>query len=85
MGYEQQDRDEEEELSWKRELQDQGLLVTDVRDRQYFKSIYFREPGGTLFEIATDPPGFTWDESEEKLGQALKLINFKFLTLSFIC
>ena len=42
-------------------------------DRTYFHSIYFREPGGVLFEIATDPPGFSSDESVELLGEALKL------------
>jgi glyoxalase family protein len=42
-------------------------------DRQYFRSIYFREPGGVLFEIATDPPGFTFDEAPEELGHHLKL------------
>ena len=50
-----------------------GLQVTGVRDRQYFRSIYFREPGGVLFEVATDPPGFTADEPLESLGEALKL------------
>jgi glyoxalase family protein len=47
--------------------------VTDVRDRQYFKSIYFREPGGVLFEIATMRPGFPVDEPVPELGSALKL------------
>ena len=42
-------------------------------DRQYFHSIYFREPGGVLFEIATDPPGFSVDESPDELGSDLKL------------
>jgi glyoxalase family protein len=42
-------------------------------DRQYFHSIYYREPGGVLFEIATDPPGFAIDEPLENLGQRLKL------------
>ena len=50
-----------------------GLNVTPVLDRTYFHSIYFREPGGVLFEIATDPPGFTLDETIESLGEALKL------------
>jgi glyoxalase family protein len=50
-----------------------GVQVTDVRDRTYFRSIYFREPGGVLFEIATDGPGFTVDESPAGLGSALKL------------
>jgi glyoxalase family protein len=50
-----------------------GAQVTEVRDRQYFRSIYFREPGGVLFEIATVPPGFTIDETLPCLGQDLKL------------
>jgi glyoxalase family protein len=50
-----------------------GLNVTPVLDREYFHSIYFREPGGVLFEIATLPPGFTIDEPLEKLGESLKL------------
>ena len=47
--------------------------VSPVLDREYFRSIYFREPGGVLFEIATDPPGFATDEAPETLGTALKL------------
>jgi glyoxalase family protein len=47
--------------------------VTDVRDRCYFTSIYFREPGGVLFEIATMKPGFTVDEDQSELGRGLKL------------
>ncbi len=50
-----------------------GLEVTPVIDRQYFRSIYFREPGGVLFEIATDDPGFLIDEPEATLGEALRL------------
>jgi glyoxalase family protein len=50
-----------------------GYNVTNVLDRNYFRSIYFREPGGVLFEIATDPPGFTADEDPERLGESLKL------------
>jgi glyoxalase family protein len=49
------------------------MNVSPVLDRQYFHSIYFREPGGVLFEIATDNPGFATDESPENLGHALKL------------
>jgi glyoxalase family protein len=49
------------------------LSVTPVVDRQYFQSIYFREPGGALFEVATDGPGFLIDEPEATLGEALKL------------
>jgi predicted esterase/catechol 2,3-dioxygenase-like lactoylglutathione lyase family enzyme len=51
----------------------EGLDVTPVLDRNYFHSIYFREPGGVLFEIATDPPGFTVDEPLASLGTTLKL------------
>lgn len=58
---------------WQGELQDAGVAVTDIRDRQYFKSIYFREPGGVLFEIATDEPGFATDEPLLELGRSLKL------------
>src|SRR5205823_13191973 len=47
--------------------------VTPVQDRNYFHSIYFREPGGILFEVATNPPGFAIDEPVESLGQALML------------
>jgi glyoxalase family protein len=50
-----------------------GLQATEVIDRTYFKSVYFHEPGGILFEIATDPPGFTVDEPLESLGTRLKL------------
>jgi len=50
-----------------------GYNVTPVIDRTYFHSIYFREPGGVLFEIATDPPGFTLDEQMEELGNSLRL------------
>ncbi|HVZ78488.1 MAG TPA: VOC family protein [Gemmatimonadaceae bacterium] len=50
-----------------------GLHATDVIDRKYFHSVYFREPGGVLFELATDPPGFTVDEPREHLGEALQL------------
>ncbi len=50
-----------------------GQRVTEQRDRNYFRSVYFREPGGVLFEIATDTPGFAVDEPAETLGEALKL------------
>ncbi len=50
-----------------------GFAVSDVRDRDYFRSIYFREHGGVLFEIATDVPGFAVDEPVESLGASLKL------------
>jgi len=54
-------------------LLDNGVQVTEVKDRNYFKSVYFREPGGVLFEIATDEPGFAIDEDQAQLGEALKL------------
>uniref|UniRef100_UPI0040470F53 ring-cleaving dioxygenase n=1 Tax=Aquiluna sp. TaxID=2053504 RepID=UPI0040470F53 len=59
--------------SWRQELVSRGVSVTEVMDRQYFKSIYFREPGGVLFEIATDEPGFDIDEPLLELGRKLKL------------
>jgi glyoxalase family protein len=59
--------------SWRLDLLDRGVGVTEVMDRQYFKSIYFREPGGVLFEIATDEPGFDIDEPLLELGRKLKL------------
>ena len=52
---------------------DHGIQPTEQKDRNYFRSIYFREPGGILFEIATDDPGFAVDEPVGALGQALKL------------
>jgi glyoxalase family protein len=64
---------DEQQEAWREELVTQGSDVTPVLDRQYFHSIYFREPGGVLFEIATDPPGFTIDEPVEELGTHLKL------------
>jgi glyoxalase family protein len=64
---------DEAQLRWREEIVDLGLDVTAVLDRQYFHSIYFREPGGVLFEIATDGPGFTIDESPEALGRELRL------------
>lgn len=65
--------DDAHQLEWRKYLLAQGHEVTPVRDRQYFHSIYFNEPGGALFEIATDPPGFATDESVEELGTHLKL------------
>ena len=58
---------------WRQVLVEAGRNVTPVIDRYYFKSIYFREPGGVLFEIATDGPGFTIDETVEALGSSLSL------------
>jgi glyoxalase family protein len=65
--------DADDQLRMRAELVRLGLQVTPVMDRQYFRSIYFREPGGVLFELATVPPGFTIDETLPCLGQDLKL------------
>jgi glyoxalase family protein len=64
---------EEEQLEMRDALLRYGARVTDVRDRCYFKSIYFREPGNVLFEVATMAPGFTIDEDLSQLGRDLKL------------
>ena len=63
----------DEQLRLREELVRRGISVTPVLDRQYFQSIYFREPGGVLFEVATSHPGFTVDESLAELGRGLKL------------
>lgn len=65
--------DSETQLLWRSQLIDRGYAVTEIMDRQYFRSIYFREPGGVLFEIATDTPGFDIDEPLLELGRGLKL------------
>ena len=64
---------DEVQLEYREKLLARGLNVTPPIDRDYFMAIYFREPGGVLFEVATDPPGFTRDEPLETLGQSLKL------------
>ncbi len=64
---------QEAQLSWQDRLATAGHRTTEVIDRQYFNAIYFREPGGVLFEIATDPPGFAVDEPADALGQRLML------------
>ena len=64
---------DEEQLRVREQLVARSLNVTPVIDRQYFHSIYFREPNGILFEIATDEPGFLIDESADELGETLKL------------
>ena len=64
---------DDEQRRLRDELLRMGLNVTDIRDRCYFQSIYFREPGGVLFEVATIQPGFTADEDVSSLGRALKL------------
>ncbi len=66
-------RSNREQQAWQQRLRQRGLSVSDVRDRKYFHSIYFNEPGGVLFEIATDPPGFTVDEARQDLGTSLML------------
>jgi glyoxalase family protein len=65
--------DDQVQLEKRAEIEAKGLSVTPVIDRQYFHSVYFREPGGVLFEIATDPPGFAIDEPVAELGTHLKL------------
>jgi glyoxalase family protein len=65
--------DDPHQEAWRREIVSLGYNVSPVMDRNYFHSIYFREPGGVLFEIATDPPGFTVDEPLESLGSKLCL------------
>ena len=64
---------DEAQLAQRARIEEAGFDITPVVDRQYFHSVYFREPGGVLFEIATDPPGFTLDETAAELGTALKL------------
>lgn len=66
-------KDDAEQLQWGRTVQSHGYQPTPVQDRQYFNAIYFREEGGILFEIATDPPGFARDEEPDKLGEKLML------------
>jgi glyoxalase family protein len=65
--------DDAEQLRSRERLVELGYNVTPVIDRTYFHSIYFREPGGVLFEIATDPPGFTLDEELNELGSHLRV------------
>lgn len=63
----------QQQLAWRGELVTEGHHVSPVMDRTYFQSIYFREPGGVLFEMATDGPGFATDESPDHLGERLML------------
>ena len=65
--------DEGAQSGWREAIVGTGLNVTPVIDRNYFRSIYFREPGGVLFEIATDAPGFVIDEPLLELGRRLQL------------
>lgn len=65
--------DDVDQLEWKHHVNSNGYIVSPVRDRNYFNSIYFREHGEILFEIATDLPGFSHDESLETMGKKLML------------
>lgn len=65
--------DEDQQRALRERIAQLGVPVTEVLDRQYFRSIYFREPNGVLFEVATIPPGFAIDETAAELGRALKL------------
>ena len=65
--------DDEDQEGWREAVYTAGLSPTPIIDRKYFHSIYFREFGGVLFEMATDPPGFALDESPERLGGRLML------------
>ncbi|MEX2143041.1 MAG: hypothetical protein WD740_00475, partial [Anaerolineales bacterium] len=67
---------EAEQLELRTRVQELGLRPTEIIDRYYFKSVYFRIPAGILFELATMGPGFTADESESELGQRLALPPF---------
>jgi glyoxalase family protein len=64
---------EQAQLNQRGKIEAGGIEITPVIDRRYFRSVYFREPGGILFEIATDAPGFTIDEPAEELGTRLML------------
>jgi glyoxalase family protein len=66
-------KDDATEMKYREMIANKGFQITPQIDRNYFHSLYFREPGGVLFEIATDNPGFTADESLEELGKNLKL------------
>lgn len=66
-------KDFEEHTRWQQEVLQSGYEPTPIIDRQYFNAIYFRESGGILFEIATDPPGFANDEEARHLGEKLML------------
>ena len=65
--------DDAQQSAWRKTLVNGGCNVSPIMDRTYFHSIYYREPGGILFEIATDPPGFALDEAPEHLGERLML------------
>ena len=68
--------DDAAHVAWRERIAAARVPVTPVVDRFYFKSIYFREPGGVLYEIATDGPGFATDEDAEHMGEKLALPPF---------
>lgn len=65
--------DDDAQAAWQDRLANSGHPTTEVKNRMYFHSVYFREPGGVLFELATDNPGFATDESVDELGTGLRL------------
>jgi glyoxalase family protein len=65
--------DDETEFGIRSQVEASGLPITEQIDRTYFRSMYFREPGHVLFELATDAPGFGVDEPLEQLGESLQL------------
>lgn len=69
-------KDEEELVYWEKQVRERGFHSSEIIDRFYFKSLYFRESNGILFELATDVPGFTIDGKVESLGEQLDLPPF---------
>jgi glyoxalase family protein len=65
--------DDGQQRAWRERIAGMGYNVSPVMDRTYFHSIYFREPGGILFEVATDNPGFTADQVAAELGMKLMI------------
>src|SRR5690606_25163438 len=66
-------KNDEDQMNLREKIMGAGLQITPQIDRDYFHSLYFREPGGVLFEIATENPGFDLDEPLAELGKSLKL------------
>ena len=66
-------QDDADHLEWQQHARNLGQHVTELKDRNYFNALYFRESGEILFEIATDPPGFAHDETPETMGTQLML------------
>jgi glyoxalase family protein len=66
-------KDDEEQIRMRQEIENRGLQPTEIKDRAFFRSVYFRSPGGVLFEIATDGPGYASVQSAEDLGKILYL------------